>query len=280
MTGLLSGRLLGQEPAAPWRQDPLFRRLATALDPVPAIDMHTHLLQPGTFNPELAKRAPLMNRVTNPGYPALLRERFGVTADSDNWLATIDAIASARAAMVKRLGQQGYWTDHLDYTLTDIALVNQSSRQGVDGKRLRWVPHATPLLFPLRADRLMERSPVHKTDIDESQGDLRGFLKEAGLGRPPDDLPAYVRFLDETLRLWQREGAVGIKFWDAYLRTLRIADVPATQAAALYAKGRAAPLPRDEYLALQDYLWRHILLEAGRSNFRSTSIRPSAYHRS
>ena len=54
-----------------------------------------------------------------------------------------------------------------------------------------------------------------------------------------------------------------MKFWDAYLRTLRIADVPESQAAALYAKGLTAPLTRDEYLSLQDFLWRHILLEAG-----------------
>ncbi|MGH9315057.1 MAG: amidohydrolase family protein, partial [Vicinamibacterales bacterium] len=45
---------------------------------------------------------------------------------------------------------------------------------------------------------------------------------------------------------------------------MRIADVPESQAADLYAKGRTAPLARDEYLALQDFLWRHILLEAGR----------------
>jgi len=44
-------------------------------------------------------------------------------------------------------------------------------------------------------------------------------------------------------------GAVGIKFWDAYLRTLRIANVQEAQAAVLYAKGRIVPLSRDEYLA-------------------------------
>jgi hypothetical protein len=57
---------------------------------------------------------------------------------------------------------------------------------------------------------------------------------------------------------------VAVKFWDAYLRTLRIADVSETQAANLYAKGRTAALARDDYLAVQDFLWRHILLEAGK----------------
>jgi predicted TIM-barrel fold metal-dependent hydrolase len=34
----------------------------------------------------------------------------------------------------------------------------------------------------------------------------------------------------------------------------------------LYAKGLTKPLKRAEYLALQDYLWRHILLESGKMN--------------
>jgi predicted TIM-barrel fold metal-dependent hydrolase len=168
--------------------------------------------------------------------------------------------------MVKRLGQQGYWMNHLDYTLTDVAVVNQNSRLGIDGKRLFWVPQATTLLFPLPAEHLMERSPSHRSDITRAQKDLQGFLKEVNLSKPPSNLPTYIRFLNDILRLWQRQGAVGIKFWDAYLRTLRIADVPATRAATLYAKGRTTALNRDEYLALQDYLWRHILLEAGKIN--------------
>jgi hypothetical protein len=148
--------------------------------------------------------------------------------------------------------------------VTEIALVNQNSRQGIDGKRLLWVPHATTLLYPLPAIHLMQRSPSHKTDITEAQQDLQAFLKEGGLSESPTDLPSYIRFVDATLRRWQQQGAVGIKFWDAYLRTLRIADVQEPQAAVLYAKGRTVPLSRDEYVAVQDYLWRHILLEAGK----------------
>jgi predicted TIM-barrel fold metal-dependent hydrolase len=173
-------------------------------------------------------------------------------------------IDAARSKMASRLGQTGYWLDHLDFTVTEIALVNQNSRQGIDGKRLLWVPHATTLLYPLPAIHLMQRSPSHKTDITEAQQDLQAFLKEGGLSESPTDLPSYIRFVDATLRRWQQQGAVGIKFWDAYLRTLRIAVMQEPQAAVLYAKGRTVPLSRDEYVAVQDYLWRHILLEAGK----------------
>ena len=264
LSGLLPALAAAQEPPTPWRDDPLFQRIAAALDPVPAIDTHTHLLRPGKFDPALADKAPLMLRSTHPWLPSMLKARFGITAQPADSSSSLEAIATARAAMIKQLGEHGYWMNHLDYTRTEIALVNSNSRQGIDDKRLRWVPHASPLLYPLPADHLMARSPSHKADIEEAQQDLQGFLTEAGLPGAPADLSGYVRFIDDTLRRWQKQGAVAVKFYDAYLRTLRIADVPETQAAELYAKGRTSPLARDEYLALQDFLWRHILLEAGK----------------
>ena len=109
----------------------------------------------------------------------------------------------------------------------------------------------------------MERSPSHEKDISEGQKDLQRFLAEAGVGAVPGDLPGYLRFVDNTLSGWQKEGAVAVKFFDAYLRTLRMADVPEARAADLYARGQKEPLVRDEYVALQDFLWRHILLKAG-----------------
>ena len=264
LTGLLSGLPAAQEPLTPWRDDPLFQRLAAALDPVLAIDNHTHLLRPGKFDPALAAQVPLMLRSTHPWLPAILKARFGISAQPADSTPSLEAIAAARAAMVERLGEHGYWMNHLDYTRTEVALVNSNSRRLIDDKRLRWVPHASTLLYPLPADHLMARSPSHKTDIAEAQKDLQAFLTEAGLPAAPADLSGYVRFIDDTLRRWQKQGAVAVKFWDAYLRTLRIADVPETRAAELYANGRTAPLARDDYLALQDFLWRHILLEAGK----------------
>ena len=264
LTGLLLGLAAAQELPTPWRNDPLFQRLAAALDEVSAIDNHTHLLQPGKFDPSLAAATPVLLRSTHPWFLSTVKARFGITVEPGNWSAAIEAIASARDAMVKRLGEHGYWMNHLDYTHTEIALVNANSRQGIDDKRLRWVPHASTLLYPLPADHLMARSPSHKVDIAGLQKNLQGFLMKANLTAAPPDLAAYVRFIDDTLRRWRKEGAVAVKFFDAYLRTLRIADVPEMQAADLYAKGKTTPLARDEYLALQDFLWRHILLEAGK----------------
>lgn len=147
LSSLSTGQAIGQEPLTPWREDPVFRRLAAALDKVQAIDMHTHLLSRREFDPS-GRRAPLLNRSSHPWLPSTIQKRFGITANTDDWPATIAAIAAQRAAMVKRFGDHGYWVNHLDYVATEIALVNQYTHEGIDNKRLRWVPHANTVALP------------------------------------------------------------------------------------------------------------------------------------
>jgi predicted TIM-barrel fold metal-dependent hydrolase len=252
----------GTPEIRPWRADPLFRQIQERLDSLRAIDNHTHLLAKGRFNPKMDAMMPLGLRSTYPEYADALRARFGVAVEGDMAAAAARATA-AREAMVARLGKAGYWKHHLDDTRTEIALVNQDFPDGTDGKRLRWVAHATNLLYPLPAEALMVRSPKHRSGITEIQSNLQRFLSEAGLGEAPPDLASYVRFVESTLSRWKEQGAVGVKFWDAYLRTLVFEDVPQERAAALYAKGSKTPLTREEYLAVQDFLAHRIFAAAG-----------------
>ncbi len=245
----------------PWHANPVFRQIAARLDRVRAIDNHTHLLGKGEFDPKMDSMTPLGLRSSQ--YTEALRDRFGVTVERGDVAAAATRAIEVRAAMIARRGVQGYWMDHLDFTRTEIALVNQPFPEGTDGRRLRWVPHATNLLYPLPAEALMARSPRHRTDITSVQSNLKRFLNEAGLGDLPQDLAGYLAFVDRTLSRWKDQGAVAVKFWDAYLRTLVFEDVPEERAASLYARGRAAPLAREEYLALQDFLARRIFIAAG-----------------
>lgn len=249
----------------PWRSDPLFRQIASRLAAVKAIDNHTHLLDATPpYDPALDALMPLGLRGTYTPYAAALRERFGVAVEKGDLRAAAARGAEARKAMVGRLGVAGYWNDHLDAAGFEMALVNQDFPEGTDGRRLRWVPQATTLLYPLPADHLMARSPSHRSDIAAMQKKLQRFLAEDGRGELPADLAGYAAFVDRTLERWKTQGAVAVKFWDAYLRTIEFADVPEERAAALYARGRTSPLAREEYLAVQDYLARRIFTEAGR----------------
>ena len=83
--GFLSTAGAMQEPATPWRNDAVFQRLARALDPVLAIDTHTHLLGTGKFDPALAEQVPLLLRSTHPWFSAIIKARFGLGVDPRDW---------------------------------------------------------------------------------------------------------------------------------------------------------------------------------------------------
>ena len=247
---------------SPWLEDPLFNDIAARLDSVQAIDNHTHLWWKCDLDPSALTEPE--SWIWIPEFARDLTEEFGVSVDPERIAAAVKAAETERARLIQELGPHGYWLRHLDRTQTAIAFVNSISSDGSDGDRLRWVPYASVLLYPLAADAPMTRSPDHQEAISEWQGRLMTYLDEAGLDTVPRDLDGYVQFVDQTLARWKQQGAVAVKFLDALLRTLVFADVPEERARALYAKGLDTPLPRDEYLALQDYLARHIFLECGR----------------
>jgi predicted TIM-barrel fold metal-dependent hydrolase len=246
-----------------WRDEPFFEDLLSALRDVPAIDFHTHLTAPGSFDPTLDPGIQLRGRSTEASYAVALTERFGVHVGNGGLKAAAVNAEKVRAEMIDRMGLHGYLADHLDFTQTEIALVSRSNPEGIDGRRLRWVPVGGTLIYPLRAENLMARSPVHREDITFVQDRLQELLETRGMAEVPSSLGEYVDFVDEVLAEWKSDGAVGIKFLEAYLRTLLFEDVAANDARELFRKGLDAPLSREEYLALQDHLIRHMLERAG-----------------
>lgn len=246
-----------------WYREPLFEDIASALNDVLAIDFHTHLLARGFFDPSLDDRAQLRGRSTEPSYAAALTERFGVEVGAGGLEAAALEAEKVRAGMIDRLGPDGYWNDHLDFTKTGVALVSTSSPEGIDGRRLRWVPTGGSLLYPLPAGALMARSPMHEEDFAFVQGRLKELLDDRGMSEVPSTIEDYLAFAGDVVAGWKRQDAVGIKFFEAYVRTLVFNDVPAEEARTLYSRGLEARLSRAEYLALQNHLVRHTFQRAG-----------------
>src|SRR5258707_10618953 len=101
---------------------------------------------------------------------------------------------------------------------------------------------------------------------------LKKYLKALNLGEAPATLQEFTaKVVTPTIEAQKREGAVAIKFEAAYLRTLDFGPIPQDQAAYLdqaqqiyahYVKGGAPA--KEDYLKLQDYLFRYIAHEAGR----------------
>ena len=256
---LLAGvALSGQAPG-------LRDRLASALEAVPAVDNHTHLLEAEPHEPAQDREVPLLMRSTHPAVAKALRERFGVIWDPARAAELHEAGVAARRSLLQRLGgADAYWADHLRWARTEIALVNQLGPEGTNATTLRWVPTASPLLLPLPPLSLQARSPLSHEELGTFHAALLDYLRTDGLPGPPPTLEAYLRFLDRQLRVWQRQGAVALKFVEAYHRTLRFEEVGQERADALWRRGKARPLGRAEYLALQDFLARHLFREAGK----------------
>jgi hypothetical protein len=73
--------------------------------------------------------------------------------------------------------------------VTEIALVNQNSRQGIDGKRLLWVPHATTLLYPLPAIHLMQQESFAQDGHNGGSTGSSGLLERGRTFRITDGSP-------------------------------------------------------------------------------------------
>lgn len=123
-----------------WRQDPLFRQIHEQLREAWAIDNHTHLLSPVDDDAARRARMPLPGRRIEAAEREVLQERFGTT----------DAEEAGRIREERmRKDPAAYWTAHLDAVRIRTALVNDSDKPPEVNGRLKWVPLASHLLFPV-----------------------------------------------------------------------------------------------------------------------------------
>jgi len=97
-------------PSSWWREEGLFEEIASRLDEVRAIDVHTHLLMPGSFHPEFDEGMPLRLRSTNPDYAVALTERFGVEVKPGGMEVAAREAEKVRAQLISRLGWTGIGT--------------------------------------------------------------------------------------------------------------------------------------------------------------------------
>ncbi|MBL8520176.1 MAG: amidohydrolase family protein [Betaproteobacteria bacterium] len=235
------------------------------MEKVPAIDNHTHLLRTAPpYNPRLENTIPVMLRSGRPETVAAMKERFNIDWDPANGEALDRQAREAKAKLIAKLGgEEAYWADHLVASNTEIALVNDEFPKGTNARSLRWVPYGTTLLVPFGSPSLAARSPSVASYVERSLR-LNGEARKAeGDDALPPTLDAYLQFIDRRLAQFKAQGAVALKFSDAYYRTLRIADTPRARAASIYAEGTKIPPERDDYIALQDYLMRHIFRRCG-----------------
>ena len=128
----------------------------------------------------------------------------------------------------------------------------------------RWIAFSDWFLWPFGCEPKLN-SPLLNVFAAQIKQKCGLFNK----GELPQSLDGYIeKIIFPTLDLYAQQGSVGIKFQTPYYRPISFADVPKADAAALYAHGvREGSLPAGDHRALQDYIFRVLMLEAGRRDF-------------
>ena len=130
--------------------------------------------------------------------------------------------------------------------------------------RFRWIAFSDWFLWPFTCEPKLD-SPLLNVFLAQ-------IKQKCGLfndGELPQTLDGFIeKIMFRTLDLYREQNAVGIKFQTPYYRPISFQHVTKAEAEALYARGaKAGSLPADDHRALQDYLFRLLVTEAGRRDF-------------
>jgi len=259
---LLSWALMSTVASA---QETADEELLTFINAIRVVDNHTHALP--ALNPSAPAAAPadplgtsppsfsVRQRETNPEWIASWRALYGYRHRD----VTAEHVRQAFSAKQKLMREKGadYPGWILDQAGVDIAFVNaRALGLGQTNHRFRWVPYADGFLFPF--------------PTAEFPGNPQPRRVEVGLDKAPPAWADYLASVSDRLKQWQGSGAVAVKFTVAYFRSLDFLPVAEADAKSTYERylqvggGKPRDYRTAEYKGLQDFLFRHVVREAGR----------------
>jgi predicted TIM-barrel fold metal-dependent hydrolase len=247
-----------------------YDRLLPAIQAIPIFDNHSHPGYADDADVDAMAAPPGMStslrlRGDNPELIAASRELFAypyndATPEHLKWL--IDRKAELR----RSTAGTGYFDRILDKLNIETALANRPVMAPyLNARRFRWVFFTDSVLFPFNNSALIARNTDQATYIPLQEAKLKRELAHAQLQQLPATFDEYLAFVTRLLEENKAHGGVAIKFEISYFRPLRFGDPTHEQAEALYARYRSGAVPQTaDYLTFQDYVFRHLLREAGR----------------
>ena len=250
------------EAAAQSRPD---ASLLTFINSIKAVDNHSHGLpsrQPGAATPTpadpLGTSPPFFSarqRETNPEWIEAWRALYGYP-HRDVAPGHVQDAFNAKQRVMQTAGEN-YPASILDRAGIEFVLINAPALGGgQNGPRFRLVPYGDGFLFPF--------------PTAEFPGNPQPRRVEVGLEKAPPRWTDYLNLVATRLQQWKTDRAVAVKFTIAYFRPLDFAPVPEAEARSTYEQylKDGGEKPRDyrtaEYIALQNFLFRHVVREAGR----------------
>jgi hypothetical protein len=232
-------------------------KLLEAINPIEAIDHHSHALPAGYLGQDEARRSdplgqtpfayPVRLRVDNREYVDAWRALYGYPYDDMTDEHAREALRLKLALMDEK--GEGYPAWVLDQAGIETQFVCMPGMgPGLAAPRFLWVVQADGLVYPFAEGGVQAMGARISPD-----------------GRAPDMLDGYLEeVVQKRLERWKAAGAVAIKYGIAYQRSLDVDDVPVVKARALYAQAvRDGELSKRDDKALQDFLIRAVSSRAG-----------------
>ena len=252
--------------------------LVAAIAKIKAIDNHAHPLRyvPAGEKPDDEFDAlpldaigpiPLPVRL-NPGnleFVGAWRELYGYKHDDMSEAHVRELLQTKQRIATEQGDRFPVWV--LDRLGIETMFANRVAMgRGLAAPHFRWVSFVDALLFPLSNEAAKKSNPDYRGFYPGEERLLKRYLASAGLKALPATLDAYLaKVVTATLEAEKRDGAIAVKFEAAYLRKLDFEEADIVSARRIYAHYfRGGEPSAADYKTLQDYIFHHIALEAGR----------------
>ena len=247
-------------------QLPIDSQLAQEIARIRAIDNHAHPVRPAFGNDKDTDFDALpVDSMAIYTEPVRTRSGSPLVLEADRALFGNAKDFRARKQQLLEEKHEGYANWVLDQLGIETMLANRVAMgPGLAAPRFLWVPFEDALMYPLNNAGLAAKNSDRRSFFADEDRLLKRYLKECGLSARPASLDLYLqKVVTPTLERHKSGGAVAVKFEAAYLRSLRFADVPRSEAARIYSAAGALPAESD-YRRLQDFLFRYMAGECGR----------------
>jgi hypothetical protein len=248
---------------------PAYARLLPQIEKIKLFDHHAHPALPDDADVDIAPPppggTPLRMRDENPETSAAARALFGfpfsdMKGPHGQWLV------DKKAALKKQYAGAKYFNEVLDRLGIETSLANRVAMAPyLDPARFKWVFFVDCYLFPFDNTAIASRNGDEAVYMPLQTKLRRQYEQALGIDALPPDFGGYLSFVSRSLAANQARGGVAVKFEAAYFRSLSFDDPPRDTAASIYEKYYRGGSPTaDEYKIFQDFIFRHIVAEAGR----------------
>ena len=265
-----SGMLVAQSrPLVAPGATAIYQRLLPQISRIKLFDHHAHPSFPDDPDVDIAPpppgATPLRLRPENPETSAAARALFGFPyADMNGahgkWLV------DKKAELKRQRPGAAYFNSILDRLGIETSMANRVAMAPyLDPARFKWVFFVDCFMFPFDNSTLAARNGDEAVYMPLQTKLVRQYAQHAGVQWPPASFGDYLAFLKASLEENKRRGGVAVKFEAAYFRSLSFGDPEGEVVEPIYRKYRAGGVPTaDEYALFQDFIFRRIVVEAGR----------------